>query len=555
MRHPLLLLAIACTAVGSAGCAAFHHLDEYTTSEARPVDGNAVVNGEDPAAPGAGVAPKSENPSTGCKSNRECTTIVNAGGTLSTGRAAPIPAVCVKATGKCEPLGSTECPRLYGDYTSDDAVVLGTLLGASDPETASPLERAALLAAEEINAASGGLPPLTPAGASRPLVVVGCNTGSGVLAATKHLVEQLHVAAIVGPLAGEDVVDVTQQVSAKGGTLLMTPASVASPISQLADEGLTWRTVPSDAQRARLVIEQMNELETLLRATRSLTTVKLGIVHATNVLGLSARDAISGKLILNGRFINDAANAANVSVDSYAPSDATSSAAIATRYATAFKPDIVFVTSADQVDGLVVPLEKALTAARAVLRPYYVFTDAAKSDQLLAAISSSALPADIKRRIRGIGVRPESNSVPVLADFDAAFAARYGSALPASAASSAAGSYDSMYAIAYAIAATADVPLDGASVAHGLRALGVGDPVTVGAKGIGQVIQSLATRKSVSLRGTFSAMQWDSSGDITSGTAEVWCIGGAATAPTFGSSGLTMDVQTQVVGGAFVQCQ
>jgi len=65
----------------------------------------------------------------------------------------------------------------------------------------------------------------------------------------------------------------------------------------------------------------------------------------------------------------------------------------------------------------------------------------------------------------------------------------------------------------------------------------------------------LAADEPIALRGTFGPMRWDASGDILAGTVEVWCLGVRSGATVFGSSGLTMDVQTQVVGGGFVQCQ
>jgi hypothetical protein len=335
----------------------------------------------------------------------------------------------------------------------------------------------------------------------------------------------------------------------------MTPTSPASAISNLADGDLTWRATPSDTQRAKLVIEQIKDLETVLRATRALTTVKLGIVHPTDALGSSAHDAISGKLILNGRFIGDAANAPNVSVDPYEPGNTTAQAAVATKYAVTFKPDIVFVTAAEQVAAMMVPLEQALTAARAVNRPYYVLTDAARTQELLDAVASSSLPADIRRRIRGVGVKPDTSSTPVLDAFRAAFTASYGAPPAEAFAAGAALSYDAMYAVAYALAAMPGAPPSGTTVAHGLRTLAVGSPAVVGAKGVGPVMHDLASGKSVALRGTFGLLQWDTSGDIMGGTVEVWCLGTSAGAPVFGSSGVTMDVQTQVVGGAFVQCQ
>ena len=526
MRHVAAILVVASAMLASAGCAAIHGLDDYTT-----VERSGVAPGTDAGT----TTPPTDGGPTGCQSHQECN---NLAATSSSGGATaskPAPTkVCVRATGKCESLVSEDCPRVTGDATKDGAVVIGTLLGDTG---ASALEQAAFLAAEEISP-------------SRPLVVVGCNAGGNLLRATKHLAETLHAAAVIGPVSGEQVVEVTQQVSAKAGTLLMTPTSPVSAISNLADGDLTWRATPSDAQRAKLVIQQLEDLQSVLRATRGLTTVKLGIVHPTDALGTSARDAISGKLILNGRFINDAANATNASIDAYETGNTSALSAIATKYAVTFKPDIVFITSAEQMEHVILPLEQALTAARAVARPYYVLTDSARTAEVLSLLASPALPADIRRRVRGVGVKPDTSSTPVLEDFRAAFTARYGEAPPEPAAAMA---YDATYAIAYAVPAAASP--SGASVAQGLRALAVGTPAAVGAKGLTTVMGNLANGKSVALRGTFGLMQWDASGDITGGTVEVWCVGSVAGAPAFGSSGLTMDVQTQVVGGAFVQCQ
>jgi ABC-type branched-subunit amino acid transport system substrate-binding protein len=458
------------------------------------------------------------------------------------GRALEDPAVCVKSSGTCAPLLTKECPRVYGDPSNDAAIVLGTIVDSSGTE-----ERAAVLAAEEI--AAGG----------NPLLIIGCDQ-SDALQASRHLIDELHVAAVIGPFGGDDVVTTTQQVSAKGGTLLMT-ASATSTISNLADENLTWRIVPSDGQRAKLVIEQMNELETLLKTIHNTTTVKLGVVHASNAQGLSAKESITGKLILNGRFISDPANAANVSMDAYdTATEAGALGMIASRYANTFKPDFIFLSSAAEAAALIVPLEAALTAARAVNRPYYICTDAVKTQSLLSALTANGVPADLKRRIRGVGMKPETGSTPVLADFVAAFSGRYGmppGVTNSSTVARAAAAYDAMYAIAFAITATTpDMPLCGASVAQGLRSLGVGDSVAVGAKNVLAVVDGLKTKKSIALRGTFSPMRWDISGDMQAGAVEVWCIGGATpAAATFGSSGLTMDVANQVVGGAFVQCQ
>jgi branched-chain amino acid transport system substrate-binding protein len=532
MRRSLFSIIFAL----STGCAAFYHLDDYRTGEPNPAS-PPPSQGSENAAPALPRPASSALILPGCQRNADCTGLQIPDG-WSPPDGGPLPAVCIKAAGACAPLLTADCPRVSGDYSNDDAVLIGAILASK--EDGAP-EQAAVLAAEEISAAG-----------SRPVVVVGCGAPGDAVRSTQHLVDDLHVAAIVGPTVAEDVVNATQQVSSKGDALIMTPASTASALSRLADDDLTWRDLPSDDQRAKLVIEQITEIETVVRAVRGAAEVKLGIVYRGDAMGMSARDSISGKLVINGHFITDPANASNVSIDSYpAASDKARQGNIATKYGTALKPDIVFITAPEQVANVVAPLEQALTAARAPYHPYYVCTDAAKTRAFLDAIAAGAFPPDIRRRVRGVGIRPDNDSAPILSAFEAAFTSRYG-APPTS--SAAALSYDATYSVAYALAATSGSAARGARVAQGLRALAVGDAFAVGARQAADVLEVLATGRSVSLRGTFSQLQWDSSGDLAGGTVEVWCVGTGAT-PSFGSSGLTMDVRTQVVAGAFVQCQ
>ena len=170
MRHLLVVIAFGLThLVGAGGCAAFHHLDEYTTSDsAKPGDSSTQDGGGSVTPPESG---KTDTP-VGCKRNLDCNQTATRGGVID-GQASG-PSVCVTATGQCAPLLTAECPRVYGDPTADGTIILGTLLGAESAATS--LEHAAALAAEEINGASGsgGLPPAGADGAARPLVVVAC---------------------------------------------------------------------------------------------------------------------------------------------------------------------------------------------------------------------------------------------------------------------------------------------------------------------------------------------------------------------------------------------
>jgi ABC-type branched-subunit amino acid transport system substrate-binding protein len=529
-RAPLVrsFLTLAALVGGSGGCALLYQLDTYSVSSGDA--GLAAASGADSGRPELDAGANT------CVSNAACATAASLAGQDDA-------TVCVRSTGKCVALRSVDCPGVQGDYLNDDAIFIGSLLG-SDGNSA--LERAALLAAEEIRS----LPPTIEGGANRPLVVVSCDPHTDVLRATRHLAEDLRVPAIVGPLSDQDVIAATQQVTSKSGTLLFSPNAQSSSISNLSDADLTWRNLPSDSQRANLLIDQLNELETLLRSTRALTSIRFAAVYQNDVRGLSVRDSIAGKLLLNGRFINDAFNAGFVSLDSYGAPGDSATKALVSKYASTFKPDMILVTSEDQVANLIIPLENALTAARATLRPYYICTDAAKTKTLLDAIESGTLPADIRRRIRGVGVKPDTASESALAAFTTLYTTRHGAIANPIAAAPA---YDATYAIAAAIAATPTRAPSGASIAEGLRQLGVGTPVSIGAKDVNAMLSS-AARGSISLRGTLSLMRWEPSGDVLEGTLEVWCIGRAAV-PAFGSSGRTMDVQAQVIGGGFIQCQ
>ncbi len=541
-RGPCWLLAFACGLSFVSGCAGLQGLDEF--SIAARASGATELASDESASPAPPSTPTVASALVTCVRNADCDGIGSGASPNAHTH------VCAKEAGRCVPVTTPECPRLYGDPTSDDAIVLGALLAPGPTDVPESLERAASIAIAELNE-DGGLPPAGFGGSTRPLALVACDT-TNVQRAASHLATVLRAPAIVGPTEGDEVISVTQRIAAAAGTLVMAPASPVSAIRDLSDSDRTFRTLPSDRQRARLVIHQVNDLEVLLRATRGVTTVRLAIVVRSDATGTSAREAVDTRLIVNGRFVSDPANAANVRIDAYERNQDGARAAIAAEYAQAFRPDIVLLTAPEQVEDLLVPLEEGLATARVIQRPYYVLTDAAKTQALLDAIEASRLPADIRRRIRGVGMRPDADSAPIFSAFRGEFEARGGRA---SDAERAAPTYDAVYAIASAALAAREERPTGAGLANGLRMLGLGPPTIVGPTGIRGVHDALAAGPSIALRGTFAGMQWDDRGDVASGTLHVWCVGTSSAAPAFGSAGVTMDVVTQVVGGAFLQCQ
>lgn len=502
-----------------------------------------------------------------CRTNAECTARATAAeldagvgdasgdGAVFTGAldGGVVPAVCVQSIGRCAPLLTPDCRAFYGDYTNDNAILIGTIFNTTGSLAGSniPRQQAALLAAQEINSSvSGGGIPGVDGGPVRPLLVLECDPTANTLRTASHLANDLHVPAVVGPNVAEDILNITQQVSASAGMLMLSPTVPIDPVTDLKDNGLTWRDIPSDHQRAPLYADQITALANeLTQSGRS--NLKLGVVVRNDALGSSALNSISSVAFPPGSAFTVGSPGANVTIDEYALSDTAAQAAIATKYATNV-PDIVFVIAQEAVASVVIPLEKNLTSAGYHgNRPYYIATDTAKTVGWLS--TPAGVPSDFPSRVRGVGVTPDLGAATNnFNSFNAAYAGFYQSN-PGTAGMGPA--YDAMYSIAYAIAAGGGGPVTGAGVAQGLNQLDFGTAFNVGSQASSGAFQAIQSAGHIALEGTFTLMHWDAKGDMVGGTLHVWCVsapeGGTA---AFAPSGRNLDLTTGTITGTYVQC-
>jgi len=493
----------------------------------------------------------------GCTSNADCTKLATAAaisgsaGATSTTSTSPnvVPAVCLPATGKCVPLLSEDCNLVTGDYSNDRSIVIGSLfqtVGTTATQNL-PRQQSAVLAIEEVNA-SGGVPS-SKAGVGRPLVMVSCNASTDLVRAANHLVQDLKVPAIVGPNTSQDTIDVSNKVTIQAGVAVLSPSAVAASIADLLDNDLTWLMIPSDDQRAQLMIRQINDLEVSLKAARSTANVKLSIIYRNDALGIGTRTSLD-KLQLNGKALSDPSNAGsatgNVHIVPYDYKQADQSPIVTKELA--FAPDIVVLAgTAESITKVLTPLEQQWTAG--TNRPYYFIIDPSKGPELISAVTGND---ELRIRVRGTGTTPAKESVAVANTFNLDYVARYGSYPTASGTGP---SYDAAYAIAYALAATKDDAPSGTSVAKGLRRLAGGSvAVNTGTQDLLAAFQNLASGKAVNATGTSCPLDWDANGTVKGGTIEMWCIGKSGDTPVFQSSGLSFDIKTQTYSGTYVQC-
>jgi ABC-type branched-subunit amino acid transport system substrate-binding protein len=489
-----------------------------------------------------------------CTKNQECIDKFSANqpemgaGGASDGAVA---AVCIKPEGRCEKLLNEDCTGITGDYANDRAIILGSLFSTKGAQAATniPRQQAAALAIEQINAV-GGVPGGASAGDSRPLVLVSCDESTNLVRAAEHLVKDLGVPAIIGPNTSQDTLDVSSKVTVPGGTVVVTPTAVASSITSLSDKDLTWLMVPSDVQRAPLMISQLNTLESELKSERNLEAVKLGIIFRSDALGVGTRTSLND-LVVNGKGLTDPVNLGNhVQIDGYSATDVDLQALV-TKYVT-FAPDIIVLAgTAEAVTKVMVPLETQWTAPN---RPSYVVIDSTKVPELLTAVTGND---DLRFRVRGTGITPGPAGKDTPAEayngFKIDYDVRYKGST--STISGMGPAHDAAYAIGLALAATKDQPVSGTSVAQGLRKLAGGSTrLTTLGTNLLAAFQKLGSDGGITAVGSFGVLDWDANGAVKGGTLEMWCIGGTADKPVYQSSGLLFDIMLQQQSGAYKQC-
>jgi ABC-type branched-subunit amino acid transport system substrate-binding protein len=509
-----------------------------------------------------------------CITHNECIERLTTGDTT-------VPAMCIKEPAPhCVQLTSEDCSIITGDYTDDSAVLIGSLLSVTGAQGATniPRQQSAIMAVEEINAsnASGGILQSTTPGDTRKLVMLSCDEAANFPRAATHLIEELHVPAIVGPNLSQDTIDLTLgdearglPSSAKAGTVLMSPAAVASAIATIPDNGLSFMMVPSDIQRVPLMKNRINALEAQLKVDRNKPVLKLGVWYRGDALGQGTADGLS-TLTFNGNQLGTEIQRMNAREDKYNPTATKDDNMSFIQSYLEFKPDIVvLIGTAEAASAFALPLD-SMWAARmpTVARPFYVAIDSTKVPDVLTAVKADP---DLRKRWSGTGITPTTESLGVLSAFQIDYGKRWKdmAGMPQPATASGMGpAYDAVYTIALSLVGKKQI--SGPIISESMAALATNTETCASdAAGIlppcftiSDHSRTLYTNMSKLLRnepvteiGTFGRLEWDSEGAKSSGVIELWCIDQTGTNPIYASSGLTYDVKTQSTSGTYTPCK
>lgn len=467
--------------------------------------------------------------------------------------------VCVKATGECQSLTNAQlwptdggrptdlCYELYGaDPRLENTIVISSLMQMTGPQAGINANRinSVKLAIKQINML-GGVPG--PNG-QRPLALLVCNALPQVLDAGSHLVNDLKMPVIIGANTSQDTLDLSNSLTSKNGTVLITHASLAASISSLKDEDFTFRVIPSDFQRGPLLVRRINEVEDMLRDA-GISPVRFAMSARNDAFGAGTATALNQTLRVNDAGLTDISNAQNVKVNLYDPTKPNQTQSVAELVA--FAPHIlVGAGTAEVVTQIIGPMEAALGSG--AVRPHYVVIDAAKGTELLNLVNDAGV--QLRSRVSGTGITPTPESMQNEADFELAYKTEFNVAFPAS--SGMGPAYDTVYAVAYSLAMFKNEPVNGALIQRGLRRLGTGaaSRFNVGTTSLNSAFSVGESGTPLALQGTFSPMEFDSNGDVLGSAVETWCIAQVGSTVVYKSSGQTFNTKTGVFSGVFTHC-
>ncbi len=342
-----------------------------------------------------------------------------------------------------------QCHTVHGvpieDIHAEDTLLFGSVLPRSGQlgEFGPPMSQAIYLAVDEINQ-QGGL-------GGKRFAVVTCDSGTDPVVANANAARlaAAGVPAIIGPAASGITLAVFNDVAREAGMLVITPSGTSPSISDLQDDDLLWRTVPSDAiQGAAIGAHLLAE-----------SYERIAVINRDDTYGQGLKGAIQTALCEAG-----ACDEARYFTRSYPENGDLQAQAALLNPLSDFDPEVL-VLIAFLDDGI-----SFMNFAGATGITNFVLTDGTKDTTVIEQVMSEPL-------VRGlIGTAPASPAGANFQNFTLAYTGKWGTDPGVFTAQA----YDAMYLLAYAAAGANGETLNGATLAANLRRLSEGERIDTG---------------------------------------------------------------------------
>jgi hypothetical protein len=491
-----------------------------------------------PSEGGAGGAPNSG----GCTSNADCV-------------AANMdePYACLVPGEECVPLKTEECPLVFGDYLHDNAVYFGAFLNVP---AASPLSQMSTLnvrlAVDEFNGSVGGLPG-GPLGKLRPLVGVICRNDTSLIeAGAAHLIDELHVPAILSHLASADNKRFFVDHALDEQILVVNPGFADNSLTALSNAGLFWHVIGDVRDVGPAYVPLLQRIETYLAKTEPL---RVALLVSKRYTEESIANTITPLLRFNGKsVIENGADFFSVSVPALADEPNADYAAV-NQSLLAFRPHVVLALTREEFVYKILPAVEGgwSSAAPGQSRPFYVLPNSLSGNLDLlnyVGLDSGTNTSEMKRR-RFIGVAPASAEDLTLYN---QFLVRFRTAYPRfENPGGFENFYDAVYLLANAMFAAGSVPaLTGPDIARGMQRIVAGNlPIDVGPTTIADGFAALAAGGNIRLNGTMGPADFDPGVGARRSNGSVYCIQRTGPQLSFAYDVLRYDRSRTALNGEF----
>ena len=168
-------------------------------------------------------------------------------------------------------------------------VKLGVLFGFTGPiESLTPsMADGAELAIEEVNdsgALLGGLQVVAVRGDTT------CIDSAAAVAAAERLVTAERVNAIIGGDCSGVTIAMLQNVAKPNGIVMISPSATSPALSTIEDDGLFFRTAPSDARQGEVVADILQEMD----------IQEAAMTYTNNDYGKGLADSIAANVEMRG---------------------------------------------------------------------------------------------------------------------------------------------------------------------------------------------------------------------------------------------------------------
>ena len=393
----------------------------------------------------------------GCTTSKECTTRFGE------------PSACVNA--QCSKLLTPECTEVWpANAMSQDNVMLIGFMGALAGDFASygtPTKEGAELALKEIEVLGNGLSaPTSSNTGQRHLAMLICDHSSDPSRVARHLVEAANVPVIIGDSFSTATLKMFDSVARPAGVLVLSPSATSPALTDHDDDGLLWRTSPSDVVQAETLKFLVADVERVLQQT--------GVLAA----GQHAKIAMPTKDDSAGNGLATAATTLNTDSPTPAPvvdpglpdvypnpdDPATPNVNWQSHIENIlrYSPNIILAMGTGEfVSSMMQSIEDNWNPS--LPKPWYLLPEGDRVTELAALVGNNPR-ADLNERI--LGTAPGARRSPLYSGFEKSFRGAFDNRDPGNLAEF---GYDAAYLVAYAIAIANRVSPTGRDLAQAMR--------------------------------------------------------------------------------------